>query len=175
MELQEVLGYYNKYEIPNIPFPFKIADKVLLLLASSSKEIFQWINILVTSWSLYSHFSLTSGLMYFQNPLKFLSSQWFFNLQDLFISLDHGMFLDPCALIWFLNHWNCWLLHFLLLNHWNLDFLFLNCELLSGNLYWWIKNWFWVHRHEIHGLLHLGFLGDNLLWCIKDWCSKPNF
>ena len=127
-------------------------------------------DILIT---IFIHFSLTSGLMYFQNPLKFLSLQWFFDLQGLIVSLDLGMFLNPQALIWFLNHWNCWLLHLWLLNHWHLDFWFLNRELLSGNFYWSIKNWFWVLQYEIHGLLHLGCLGDNLLWCIKDWCSKP--
>ena len=49
-------------------------------------------DILIT---IFIHFSLTSGLMYFQNSLKFLSPQCFINFQGLIVSLDLGMFLDP--------------------------------------------------------------------------------
>ena len=164
MDLQEILGYYNRYEIPNIPLPFKTAHMVLLWLASSLTELFQRTSILVTTWSPYSYKSLWLVVLC---TFKIRLSSWAFNG-----SLNLGMFLDPRALIWFLNHWNCWLLHLWFLNHWNLDFRFLNGELLSGSLYCCIKNWLLVLRHEIHRILHLGFLGDNLYWYIKGWCSK---
>ena len=93
MELKEVLAYYNIYEIPNIPFPFPQGVVIVGIIIKGNLPMDQYLSdILIT---IFIHFSLTSGLMYFQNPLKFLSPQWFFDLQGLIVSLDLGMFLDP--------------------------------------------------------------------------------
>ena len=82
MELKEVLAYYNIYEIPNIPFPFPQGVVIVGIIIKGNLLKDQYLSdILIT---IFINFSLISGLMYFQNPLKFL---------------DLGMFLDPRALI----------------------------------------------------------------------------